>query len=421
MADGKFSDNLKCLFLIPSFYGAVTWGAWLCLYLLKLIRVDDCGMIAMGVFLLMETMFILSLVVSLPFYLQSAEAEEPGGAVSASAVGGWRFGTSSGLLLLHTIGFLGLALYVLDFSRNLGGIAGFFLALVSESHAIRWEAETSTSIGTQLSYIGWIAIALTVYHVAAKRIPRYWLAVAVLQFLGNLLFIDRTRPLWILFSSLLMILPAVGRLELRKILRWAAGSVVVALLIFWLVAEWTGKTAYEGKYDDSRLPGIAREMYAYGVGGFAYFGKMLASNEQLSYRPVRVSYPAGKLLARFGLAQQPPGQVLDYYDVPFSTNVGTFLEPFYRDGGLLFVLCGIMLYSFGFDLLGRQLLRSGRPLAIYAWSSLCFTVFIGFFTPKIGSFPLWLFVAAGCLSLLAGQSARVAHAAGTAADRVSDP
>lgn len=416
MAEPKYADNLKCLFLIPSFYGAVTWGAWLALYLMKLIRVDAGGALAMGIFLLVEALFLLSLSTSLPSYRSlAADLSRP----DRSA--GVRFGERHVLIALHAVGFLGLALYVFDFSRNLGGVAGFFLALVSEAHAIRWEAETSSSIGTQLSYLGWMAIALTVFFRARGRISRFWLVPASFQFLGNLLFIDRTRPLWILFSSLLVIIPAVGLPDGRKILRWAAGSLVAALLIFWLVAEWTGKTAFEGKFDDSRLPGIAAELYAYGAGGFAYFGRMVAGNEELSYAPVRIAYPLGKLLARFGLAEEPPGQVLDFYDVPFSTNVGTFLEPFYRDGGLLFVLCGILIYSFGFDLLGLHLLRSGRPLAVYAWSSLCFAAFIGFFTPKIGSFPLWLFVVAGLASLLAAPSAERNEGPAASSERGAGP
>jgi oligosaccharide repeat unit polymerase len=400
MAEGNFSNNTKHLFFIPSFYGAMTWGIWLLLYMMKLIRVDNCSNAAMGIFLFVEAMFILSAFVSLPYYTNIIITKEDGSPADAESSTGCRFSIKAVILLLHVIGFLGLVQYIIEFSKNLGGITGFFLALVNEAYAIRWEAETSTSIGTQLSYFGWIAIGLTVYQFAKKKISGYWLIPAFAQFLGNLMFIDRTRPTWILFTCLLMILPAMEKLNIKRIFRWTISSLVLTITLFWLVAEWTGKTSSEGQYEDSLLPGITQEIYVYGVSGFAYFNKMLESNEQISYKPERFFYPLLKSLARLGLASEPPSQILEFYDVPFSTNVGTFLEPFYRDGGLVFVLCGVIFYSFGFDTIGMLLLKSKKPLAIYAWSNLCFTTFIGFFTPKISSLPIWLFTTIGFWSLV---------------------
>lgn len=399
MTDKRPQGDPRHLFFIPSFYGALAWGIWLALYLMKLVRVDPCSNAALALYLLVEAFFVLSAIAALPRYtavLQRRDVTGVNGGESAERPG------AAGTLLfaLHGAGFAGLALYVLEFSRNLGGIQGFILALVSEAYAIRWEMETSSSVGTQLSYFGWVAISLTVYHVARRTLPRWWMALAFLQFLGNFLFIDRTRPLWIIFTSLVMLLPVVRRLELRLIVRWMAGSCLVAVVLFWLVAEWTGKAGSADQYEDSVLPGITQQVYLYGVSGFAYFSRMLESNEQISYKPVRFLYPGLKYLARFGMVEEPPNQVLEFYDVPFPTNVGTFLEPFYRDGGFLFVLCGIIIYSFGFDCVGLLLLRGGRSLALYAWANLCFATFIGFFTPKISSFPIWLFMVMGMASLL---------------------
>jgi len=115
--------------------------------------------------------------------------------------------------------------------------------------------------------------------------------------------------------------------------------------------------------------------------------------------PERFLYPALKFLTRFGLSKEPPLQILDYYDIPFSTNVGSFLEPFYRDGGLLFVLCGIIIYSFGIDAIGLMLLNSRRPLAIYAWANLCFVTALSFFNPLSNFFPIWLFTGLGMMSI----------------------
>ncbi|MRR54708.1 MAG: oligosaccharide repeat unit polymerase [Deltaproteobacteria bacterium] len=389
-----YKNNLRTLLFIPSFYGAVTWGIWLILYTAELMNLDECSILAMVIYLIVELAFVLSIYVSLPHYRNYFEITR-----ERTNLAGADTGNSPGLamflLVLHLVGFMGLVLYVVEFAKNLGGISGFFLALVNEAYAIRWEAETSASVGTQLSYFGWIAISLTVYYIVRKKVSSYWLAVAVVQFLGNLLFIDRTRPLWIIFTTLLIILPAARELSLNRISRWMIFSIIAAFMLFWAVAEWTGKTGYKGIYESSVLPGITQDFYVYGVSGFAYFNQVLQSNESPTYTPERILYPLFTFLSRFGVTGAPPSQILEFYDVPFSTNVGTFLEPFYRDGGLLFVLIGILIYSFGLDLAGLFVLNSGKPLALYAWANICFTSFIGFFTPKIASFPVWLFVVLG--------------------------
>jgi oligosaccharide repeat unit polymerase len=399
MAERTFYKEARYLFFIPSFYGAATWGAWLLLYTLKLIRVESCGAGAMALFLAVELFFLLSAAVSFPYY-RAVVGEGAQTRPHPDREGGEGLALRLFLLLAHASGFAGIALYVVEFSRNLGGITGFFFALVNEAYAIRWEAETSASVGTQLSYLGWVAIALTGYLFAGRRISGRWLAPALLQFLGNFLFIDRTRPFWILFTVLFMILPAARTLETRRIVRLVAGAGILALTIFCSVAVWTGKTSYEGKFDDSALPGLSQEIYAYGISGFAYFNHLLESGEEVSYRPERVLYPAFRLLSRTGVTREPPAQILDFFEVPFSTNVGTFLEPFYRDGGLIFVLCGIVIYSFGFDLMGWAFLKSGNPLAVYAWANLCFATFMVFFTPQATFFPSWLFTALGGAGLL---------------------
>jgi oligosaccharide repeat unit polymerase len=388
MTEKNLGNRAKNLFFIPSFYGALTWGVWLFLYSTDLIMLDKCSNKAMAIFVFTEAMFVIATYVFFSFFKEIPTAYKSSFRIKVS------------LIMFHVLGFVGLAFYILDFSENMGGISGFLFALQSEAHTIRWEAVETITIGTQLSYFGWIAIALTVYHFACKRISRYWVAIAVMQFLGNFLFIDRTRPLWILLTSIFMILPVVRKLQVKEAFRWAVFSTILAGIIFWGVAEWTGKKVYEGKYGDTPLPGIVQEFYFYGSSGFAYFSKMIESNNEISYIPERIFYPAFKVLAKLELVEEPPNQILDFYEVPFPTNVGTFLEPFYSDGGLIYTFFGIIICSFGFNLAGLFLLRSRQPMAIYAWSNICFAAFLAFFTPKIVSFPFWLFMGLGFISML---------------------
>lgn len=389
------------LFYIPSFYGALTWGIWLFLYSMSLIRVDDAGDMAATIYLITELFFIMSTICTFPGFRKITIARS---SRDSSENTGGENGTFKLLLLfLHTIGFIGLAQWFRHIVGYFGGFYQVLFAYLSSADSIRSNADLPTTVGIQLTYFGWIAAALTVYAVIKKHIPKTWLLLALLQLTGNFLYIGRTQPIWIMFTSFLMVLATFVNMNFRKTVTWMVSLGVVFLVVFWLLAEWTGKTYHEGVLDDPKIPGISQVMYAYGVSGFAYFSHMVVSNEPIAYKPERILYPLQKFLSRVGLTAEPPSQILEFYDVPFGTNVGTFLEPFYRDGGLLFVVFGVLIYSFGLDLLGLLFLRSGNPLALYAWSTLCFTTTIAFMTPKITQFPVWLFIGLGLLSLLAKQ------------------
>ena len=127
---------------------------------------------------------------------------------------------------------------------------------------------------------------------------------------------------------------------------------------------------------------------------------MLQAHEAITYVPERALYPALKALAALNMTPSPPSQLNDYYSVPFPANVGTFLEPFYHDGGMAFAFVAIVVHSFGLDWLGLAFLRTTRRLALFGWANLCFVTVIGFFTPKITGFPTWLFTGLAILAAL---------------------
>lgn len=393
MAGIKRDSQWSHLFFIPSVYGGLTWGGALFLYQLRLIEWESASIYAIAIFVIVECVFIMSVIIFSPLY-RNWIARRSSNCNSKSNP----YNTQFLLLLLHIVGFIGIGKYVKDFSSNFGGLEGFFIALFSQSHLIRWAAEDTFSVGTQISYFGWIAISLTVFEVARKKISRWWLLVAFLQFAVNLMFIDRTRPIWILFTSALIILPTASILKVGKILKWALISTGVGIFVFLGIAAWVGKISEEGIYGTSDLPVPLQTVYSYATSGFPYFNRILDTEETISYTPERTMYPFIKILSSLNLVGAPPSQINEFYYLPFETNVGTFLEPFYRDGGIPFVIIGIIISSFGIDAVGLRLLKNGNNLSLYAWANLCFISFIGFFTPKIGSFPIWLFLGMAFLS-----------------------
>jgi hypothetical protein len=402
MADTKFSNDTRALFFIPGFYGAVTWGSWLILYFLNLIRIDPCSYSALVIYLFTEIMFLLSILCVLPKYRQYVaenDSEVSGDATQHRRTNHHRLI----LIILHLVGFIGLAKYVIDYSRTMGGFWWFMFALLNDAASIRAEAvfNSASSVGTQIGYAGWLAIGLTFYYIARKQLSRWWLIPALLQFAGNLAYIDKTKPLMILLTSLLIMLPsAINRVRVKKIVTWIAVTVFLTVMTFWLIAEWSSKAYFRSNNEATILPGITYDIYYYGVSGFAYFNKMLEINEPISYLPERTLYPVLKFTAMLGLTREPLSQVIEFYDVPFPTNVGTFLEPWYRDGGFLFVFLGILIFSFGLDYAGLFFLKARNPYADYAWANICFSVILAFISNKIISFPLWIFCGIGVTAVL---------------------
>ena len=393
------AGGLTTLLLIPSFYGAIAWAGWLALYQARLIAWDPSPALADTLYMVVLAFYVVSTVL---WYGRYREWHDRNDAELLLAMPQRHAapGVRAYLGFLHALGFLGWAIYVRDFATALGGLQTFGELLIGASWVIRRQAEVTLSTGLQLIYFGWIAIALTCFEFRRGRIGRPWLAVAALQFAANFLYIARTGPVTILFTSAVLALVAVsiGRTKLLA-LRAVALSVVLGV-IFLLIATWIGKVAVEGQYRATVLPLWAQNLYYYGTSGFAYFSHLVGAQEPISYVPERAFYPALKALSALGVAAPPPSQLNEYFSVPFSTNVGTFLEPFYRDGGLAFAFVAIVVHSFGLDMLGLALLRSGRRLALFAWANLCFVTFIGFFTPKITGFPTWLFTGLAIAAIL---------------------
>ena len=411
------AGGLGTLLLMPSFQGGLAWAFWLAMYEARLLAWDPAPPLANALYVLALAFYALSTVTWYSKYRAWRDLNDAELLYDRKAR---RTAPEARLYLgiLHALGFLGWALYTRDFAAALGGLPTFAQLLLGASWMIRRQAEVTSSVGTQLSYFGWIAIALTCYEYWRGRVSRLWLAVAALQFLANFLYIARTGPTTILFTTGMLALIAVPVAKTKALALRVVGLAVVLGIIFLVIASWTGKVALQGQYGATILPLWAQNLYFYGTGSFGYFSHLVDVQEPIAYVPERALYPALKALAAVGIVPSPPSQINEYFSMPFTTNVGTFLEPFYRDGGFTFAFAAILVHSFGLDWLGLALLRSGRRLALFAWANLCFVTFISFFTPKLTGFPTWLFTAlAIAAGLLKGNHRRSTLPASTVTAR----
>lgn len=386
---------LAAALFVPSFYGFVTWGTTLALYSLRLIDWHASSVRSMAVFLAVLVCFGASLALFLPFYRTAAEKSSRLAETITPAK--WQPGapwhiSDAVLWVLHIVGFMGLALYVREILGHFDSWTGLLTSLLNESYLIR-QAEIEL-LGIYLAYFGWMAIPLTILRWRFKgRLPAALLIALVAQCAGNLLFIDRTRPIWLVFISVLILFPFVPQLNAQKLMKRVLGLAGFGVLAFYLIGMWVGKIG-EG-FSHYGFVGIGQEfsvLYYYLTSGFAYFDVILEQEAEFDDIPQRSLYPLFKAASMLGMGPDPVSQILPFIEAPFPANVGTFLEPYFSDGGMLYMALGIAACTFGVDFLAYHLFRSNDPFALFCWANLSFVSFIAFFVPKLVSTPVWLFL-----------------------------
>jgi hypothetical protein len=138
--------------------------------------------------------------------------------------------------------------------------------------------------------------------------------------------------------------------------------------------------------------GVGDTLFTYATGGYGYLDALIFENEPKDFIPVRLGYWFAKLIELVGFDLQIPNQVLPFKYVPFLTNVGTFLEPIYSDGGLPFVLALVPLIVIGMDRLALSMYARSTHFGLLIWGNIVFFSMVSFFVPKFNQLPIWLFI-----------------------------
>lgn len=294
------------------------------------------------------------------------------------------------VLIGLAIGVLGIIKYILDYANFLGAFGIFYSFFTEDTGQLRSLAENVDSVGTQLSYFSWLAAFIITAEVAVKNIGKKWIFAIVGVVMLNSLFLDRTRPVWLIFTcALIYFLITYDSYSKKKIIYFISGICTFFISIFILIGSLLGKGADDVNYTKFNLPPSIQPLFLYLTSSFAYLGRLIYVDAPCNYSPARVTYPIQKVLLKFKLVDQPPNQILDFFTVPLLTNVGTFLEPFFQDGGRLFLVLGIILHTFIFDRVVLYLMKNISQMAVIAISTICFINFIAFFVPKITSTATW--------------------------------
>lgn len=301
--------------------------------------------------------------------------------------------TKSFVIACMLIGVIGIVKYILDYSNYLGTFGIFYSVFLEDTGQLRSLAENVDSSGTQLSYFSWIAAFIITAQIGGKQLGKKWWWLVVIIILLNSIFLDRTRPFWLIFTcALIFFIVTFNQYSRKQIITFILSGCIFLVGIFILIGFLLGKGSSDSAYTKFNLPTFVQPIFLYLTSSFAYLGRLIENNLPYSYTPERITYPLQKILAGFHFADRPPSQILDFFSLPLLTNVGTFLEPFFQDGGRVFLVIAIILHTFVFDKIALRLMSNLSIAAIIIISTLCFINFIGFFVPKIAATATWFII-----------------------------
>lgn len=357
----------KSLFLVPSAYGLFGW-----LVAIFFVAMDPVGMQSIsgqGYFIIAYTLLVfvmLTLIFKRPF---------------ANYMGGKRVaikGMDLPVFAASTIiGLYSLISYFSTVAGYYGSLAGLAYTVGNGALDIRANAEEFSGVAVQLSYFSWLSIFLGAIIVDRNKYG-FWFRLMVLtvilcEFSLNLIFVDRTRPIWIIFTTGLGLFIARGilNLDIKRNILYLFVTPVFIFLLFSLVV---------GKYNKDF--GVFGTMSAYIVSGIGYLDDLSVSQRNFDYVPVRTFLPVFKGMEAMGLTRDVPSSVLDNRYIPFPTNVGTIHEPYFSDGGMLYIIIFFPIIVFFTNFIAWLGLRTRRAIGLFMWANCVFSMMISFFVPK---------------------------------------
>lgn len=386
-------SNLKYLFFIPSFYGFLTMTFTYIIFILNVIEYNPISYLTHIIILLSIFSFFVSTIVFYKLnkiFLTNYSVTK---IILNKII----------LIILYSISFIGVYLYLKEFFSYYGGYLNYFLVLFSDSSSeLRSNGQiASESIGIQLTYFGWIAIAISFFQIINCKTSKLWWIPLILTFLCNLLFIDRTRPMWILLVLFYILFCSVQKkIKFSSLLIKSFLFISSFFLIFILIGNLAGKISEEKQYNGWDISSSSQNIVFYLTSSYFYLDYIIC-NENPEYKFDRTINPALKALKSIGIIEKEPTSLInDFYGQPYKTNVGTFLEPFFRDFGYIYMIFGIILHSVLLNYLAFLFLKIKSSFSLFLVSNICVINFFSFFTPKLNNFPIWLFFGIGFLIVI---------------------
>ena len=145
-------------------------------------------------------------------------------------------------------------------------------------------------------------------------------------------------------------------------------------------------TIFTGKIISSRnegLHGAIDTLMLYITSGHAYFDHQIKMGLEFTKNSYRSFDSLTKILSIIFNEQKWNGnEFLDFFYIPYPTNVGTAFESIYVEFGIFGLILIMILLSFGFDALGLYAIKRSGILHIIFLSNICFVSLMTFFVQK---------------------------------------
>ena len=363
----------KSLFLVPSTYGLLGW-----LIAIFFIAIDPVGMQPLtwtGYFIIAYTLFVYAAMTYMfqPSFAEQMRADK----VRVRGMDMLVFAASS------VLGLYGLLSYVNAVTGHFGGFANLAFTLGNSALDIRANAEEFAGASIQLTYFSWLSIFIGALIIDSRRhfgVRALVLAIILFEIFLNLFFVDRTRPVWIIFTTALGVIAARGIIN-AKINRNAAYLFAAPALIFVVFSYIVGKFNEDF--------GIFGTMSAYIMSGIGYIDDLAASQLWTDYEPIRTFLPIAKAFETLGFVHRVPSGVLVDRFIPFPTNVGTIHEPYFSDGGMVYLVIFFPVLVIFTNFVALVGLKTHRAIGLFAWAHCIFSLMISFFVPKFNTTPFY--------------------------------
>lgn len=361
---------------IPSFWGAITWSMALFTYIFMDIGWYPPHFDSLLALFGMLFCFILSFFCFSPFVKNQFDFH------FENIVPKINFYY---ILVLHLIGLAATALFVSDISNSGYLSDNFFALLLADPLVIRAVPLDGLTRGIFLGYIGWLAVFLSATQVAVYRDRRVLNSILViLQICANILFLSKMRPVVVI---MIFIVPFIIMTIRYKFIKLSIIGVMFSIIIFVFFTSWSYVTGKVFELGIGYNP-VVETFILYLTSGPAYLSHIMfiEQPEMTLSRTLRPLYVISSIL--FDTAQ-PPSRILPFYDLPISTNVGTALEPWFRDLGATGMFLGMIALSFGVDMVAYLGLRFGRLTGLLVVMTMCYCSIFAFFVPRLTTGPVF--------------------------------
>ncbi len=299
------------------------------------------------------------------------------------------------LLVLFLLGVFGFLVQLVHLQMSLG--LGSFL---TDPQLAREEHSNVKYIGL-LNVLNVANFVMALMYLLLFKRPRKWVVFIMLWALATtFVTTDRTRFFYMVIWSFYIGVFIFRRLNLTPRFILALGATFLALFGFFvLVAKMYKKEAFEDNMEYVDIPkaySAVVDPYIYLTGSYPVLQAFLDDHTTPTYGKASLG-PVVKVIELFYPELERIDIVGKFYRVPIELNACTWLEPFYKDFGMIGVAVGpfviglICMWSY-------MVMRARKTVfTVYFTSLLCFCTTISAFVNHFTQLATWYFILVGYL------------------------